>query len=287
MKRAEIDDNKWNHCIQSSGKPFIYGETWYLDTITDNSWCALVFADYEAVFPLPVKSKFALKLIYQPFFCQQLGVFCKPGSEFRYADFLKSIPGYFVRVHLHLNSVLPLPEGIRKKKNYVLGLNRSYESIKDNFNRDALKNLKKCNEAGITVVSVEDFSATIQLYRQVWGGLNPHVQSQHYALFANACAEAQKRGKLLVYQAYADDQLMGSAIFLKSSAYLHYVCAAPTAEGRKAGVMHSIIDTAIREHSGTGFVLDFEGSEIPAVADFYCKFGPEEEFYGVYERKLF
>jgi hypothetical protein len=63
------------------------------------------------------------------------------------------------------------------------------------------------------------------------------------------------------------------------------VCGAPTAEGRKRGVMHAIIDYVAQKHAGEHLFLDFEGSEIPEVAAFYRKFGPIEEKYGVWSRK--
>ncbi|MDZ7847134.1 MAG: hypothetical protein U5L96_10385 [Owenweeksia sp.] len=41
------------------------------------NWDALVLNDYDAVWPLPVRTKWGFKYFYRPFAVQQLGVFSK------------------------------------------------------------------------------------------------------------------------------------------------------------------------------------------------------------------
>lgn len=286
LKRSEIDDERWNECVAGSGFPAVYGQTWYLDAITGNQWSALVYGRYQAVFPLPYRRKYGFWVLYQPFFCQQLGLFALPGVPVRYVDFLKKIPLRFIKTHLHLNESVALPDGIKKRTNYMLNLKRDYHILEAAYNKDARKNLKKCNEAGMQVTETQNPEAVIHLYREIWGSLNPHVTAEHYKLFLNACHSAMLHNSLLVLEARIEEKVQGAAIFLRSAKMLHYVCAAPAESGRKWGVMHAIIDEVIKKYAGSEMILDFEGSEIKAVADFYCKFSPEHHAYGVYSRFL-
>jgi len=43
--------------------------------------------------------------------------------------------------------------------------------------------------------------------------------------------------------------------------------------------MYAIIDYIIQQYAGTGFVLDFEGSEISSIETFYKGFGATHQPY--------
>lgn len=287
IKRSNLDVNAWDRCIQSAAKPLVYASHWYLDALCDKNWGTLVYGNYEAVMPLPFKQKWGVSIIYQPFFCQQLGVFSQTTNPPTYANFLKHIPFRFLKVGLHLNASQPFPPGLKTRTNFLLNLNADYETLFLAFHPDARKNIRKAQNAGVTITETHNFQDAINLYKEVWGAANPHILPQHYACFEKACAAAQQRKNLFCIEARLNYTLLGMAIFLKNHRYLHYVCAAPTAEGKKWGIMHSIINFAIQQHAGNPTLLDFEGSEIPGVAEFYKKFNPLEERYGVIERFWF
>jgi hypothetical protein len=285
IRHKDIDVVAWDHRIAASRRPLVYAESIYLNAICEHGWDALVYGDYEAVFPLPVKRKWGLSVVYQPFFCQQLGLFAPHDFHLGYSDFIDVIPRKFIRAGLHLNPSFALPGYVRQRCNLLLDLKPNYAQIFENYNADARKNLRKCNEAGITVEECHDFESAISLYREVWGPLNPVLKDCHYRGFENACKGLEKGSKAICLRAMQDTNLLAYAIFLYSSHYAHYVCGAPTAEGRKRGVMHTIIDYVAQKHAGEHLFLDFEGSEIPEVAAFYRKFVPIEEKYGVWSRK--
>ena len=143
LKRDQIEDEKWNNCIQQSDNPLIYATSWYLDVVSPK-WEALISDDYKAVFPLPVKSKLGIKYIAHPLFCQQLGLFKTGDANVTLNDIFSSIPHKYRRQHLRLNSLYP-PESIKytKRKNYVLSLNRTLEDIESGFNENTKK---ECQE---------------------------------------------------------------------------------------------------------------------------------------------
>lgn len=77
LKRAEIDDDKWNNSIVGSNCNNIYGLTWYLDAVTDKNWQALVANDYEIILPFLKKWKYFIPYITQPFLCQSFHFYTK------------------------------------------------------------------------------------------------------------------------------------------------------------------------------------------------------------------
>jgi len=57
LSRKEIDDIRWNNCIEKSAAGLIYANAAYLDHLSAG-WEALVVGDYECVMPLTQKKKF-------------------------------------------------------------------------------------------------------------------------------------------------------------------------------------------------------------------------------------
>src|ERR1043165_4983232 len=74
LKRKEVDEQRWNAAVDAAVFSLPYAYTWYLDAVAEN-WDALVWNDYEAVMPLVWLRKLGIKCLYQPYYCQQLGVF--------------------------------------------------------------------------------------------------------------------------------------------------------------------------------------------------------------------
>ena len=80
LKHDELDFSSWDRRISSADNSRVYALSWYLDR-TAADWDALVWGDYEYVLPVTLKSKFGIKYLYQPLFCQQLGIFPEPDPE--------------------------------------------------------------------------------------------------------------------------------------------------------------------------------------------------------------
>ena len=293
-----IDPTKWDSAILRSPHPLVYGLSEYLNAVCESQWDALIYKDYEAVFPLPFKKKFGIKYLVQPVFCQQLGAF---GSNVNVStnDFLSAIPKRFLRVRLQLNpyfdqtneveSIQTKPAGIiassgklTTKTNMTIQLSQPLD-----YNKDCKKNLHRLAELPIeykiNAISIRD---AIDTYRKAWGKQNPELGDEHYQLFANACSE--KLSFTVTAHHQKEGTLLGAAIFLitpeNTKRSLHYVCAGPTEAGKSIGVMHGIIDFILNRYKGENMLFDFEGSSIASVASFYKKFGANEEPFFCFNR---
>ncbi len=283
IKYHQIDFVKWDLAIDKSSAPLIYGYSWYLNTITSNQWDALVWGDYEAVFPMPWKKKFGIKYIYQPYFCQQLGVFGPVDFKISTNDFLKAIPRSYLWIDMQLNLLHGTPSKGRLRNNYQLDLNLTYTSLAVNYNPDVNKNIRKVERQDIVFKWGIPAQDVIAINRQAWGSLNPELTDQHYKLLANNCDIAFSKGRLLTLGAFLDDELLGAVLFFISPGYLFYMNGGATAAGKKFGIMNSLIDEVIQRYAGQPIILDFEGSEIEGVAYFYSKFGSEIRPYWHYQ----
>jgi effector-binding domain-containing protein len=275
-----------------------YGLFEYLNAVCESQWDALIYNDYEAVFPLPFKKKFGIKYLVQPVFCQQLGAF---GSNINVStnDFLSAIPKRFLRVRLQLNpyfdqtneieSIQTKPAGIiassRKlttKTNMTIQLSQPLD-----YNKDCKKNLHRLAELPIEYkINAISIREAIDTYRKAWGKQNPEIEDEHYQLFANACTDKLSFTVTAHHQKEGD--LLGAAIFLitpeNTKRSLHYVCAGPTEAGKSIGVMHGVIDFILNRYQGENMLFDFEGSSIASVASLYKKFGANEEPFFCFNR---
>jgi effector-binding domain-containing protein len=294
----QIDPTKWDSAILRSPHPLAYGLFEYLNAVCESQWDALIYNDYEAIFPLPFKKKFGIKYLVQPVFCQQLGAF---GSNVNVSThhFLSAIPKRFLRVRIQLNpyfdqtneveSIQTKPAGIiassgklTTKTNMTIQLSQPLD-----YNKDCKKNLHRLAELPIeykiNAISIRD---AIDTYRKAWGKQNPEIEDEHYQLFANACTDKLSFTVTAHHQKEGD--LLGAAIFLitpeNTKRSLHYVCAGPTEAGKSIGVMHGIIDFILNRYKGENMLFDFEGSSIASVASFYKKFGANEEPFFCFNR---
>ena len=294
----QIDPTKWDSAILRSPQPLAYGLFEYLNGVCESQWDALIYKDYEAVFPLPFKKKFGIKYLVQPVFCQQLGAF---GSTVNVSTnhFLSAIPKRFLRVRLQLNpyfdqtneveSIQTKPAGIiassgklTTKTNMTIQLSQPLD-----YNKDCKKNLHRLAELPIEYkINAISIREAIDTYRKAWGKQNPELGDEHYQLFANACSE--KLSFTVTAHHQTEGTLLGAAIFLitpeNTKRSLHYVCAGPTEAGKSIGVMHGIIDFILNRYKGENMLFDFEGSSIASVASFYKKFGATEEPFFCFNR---
>lgn len=285
VKHDNIDFNLWDACIESSTVGSIYAYSWYLNALCDHQWDAMIYGNYEAVFPLPKRKKFGLEYVYHPFFCQQLGLFHAHNKHFSVADCIEAIPRKFVRVHLQLHAASHGIPCFRNRTNYVLNLNATAEELHKSFNKDALQNLKRCADSAIEYRLSTNAELVINLHKSQWGILDTKVKEADCLRFLKACNEAQDRGLLKVYEAWKQDDLLGAGLFIQAPKRLHYLVSGPTAMGRKLSIMHGIILHGIQQHAGKNILLDFEGSDIPGVAVFYKKWGAVPEIYCEYFKK--
>lgn len=281
VKRKDLDIAKYNACIKNSLQSRVYGFSWYLDIVADN-WDALVLDDYTAVMPIPWKSKFGLKYITQPYFCQQLGVFSKKViDENEIKLFLKKIPYKYLKINLQLNSNNYLATK-KKKINYILYLKSTYKELFLNFNSNRKRDLKKAQQLNLifkTDIAPKEF-------------LNFYLSNDNnYLKYKNILKVVEKftdsNVENIKYYGIRNrnNNLIAGLLLLDNGKRITYLIPVSSVEAKKNGAATLLLSEIIKKYSKTNYVLDFEGSMIEGVASFYKSFGAEKEVYFHLTRK--
>ncbi|MFM1792021.1 MAG: hypothetical protein RLZZ252_375 [Bacteroidota bacterium] len=307
LHRKQINDTLWNQCVTNSQANLGYAHCEYLDAICEDEWQGLVYGNYDAVFPLPIKKLGGfLPYVVQPKFCQQLGVF-RNSDECHETDFIHYIPWYFLRIRLHLNSYLnqKYSEILHPNKtNFVVDLSQPVE-----INKDGQKNIKAVGHFQYSINSIPT-RVVIELYKQRWGSLNMEIQDHDYRRLELAVEKLgliddfikQEIGFVLVSahlnsaenadtNKMATEETLGAGLFLVTAQgrfnFAHFVLGAPNVLLKESeGIMHGIINKAIQTFQPHCKYFDFEGSSIPSVANFYKKFNPQDIPFRILKKGL-
>ena len=277
-KRHEIDNDKWNLCIETAPNGLIYAYSFYLDGTADN-WDALILNDYEAVMPLPWRKKIGFYYLYQPFFSAQLGVFGNNINANLVENFLKAIPSKFKLWELSLNhqNIFRLNSfRLFERVNFVLPLNHAYETLYTNYRENIKRNIKKSVQYGCHKKTDFDIDDVIELSRQ-----QKHIASDdEFQKFKNLYLLLKDKSASKTYGIFSDkNELIASCVFTFSHNKAYYILVGNHPNGRTLGASHALIDAFIKDHAGQNLTLDFEGSDIKNLAFFYSSFGAMEEKY--------
>ncbi len=279
LKHGEIDYEKWNQCIGEAQNARIYATTWLLDR-TAEIWDAMVWKDYEFVMPLPVGRKWGIKYIYQPFFCQQLGIFPAPPVDIQ-SQFADELIKRFRFFQFQVNPLMT-PDAFKKfevtpKINYVLPLLEPYATIASQFKRNARYHIANAYKKGIQVVNALDTGKYVEMKKQQVAG---DVSSKSFKMLAKIISWGQTNGNGQILAAITPgNEVCAAGFFLQYGNRLVYLNSFSTSEGRKLRAMYAILNEVIRKYAKSGLLLDFEGSSVEGIATFFRSFNPAEEFY--------
>jgi len=277
-KRHEVDDDKWNLCIERAANGLIYAYSFYLDCTADN-WDALILNDYEAVMPLPWRKKLGFYYLYRPFFSAQLGVFGNNMNANLVENFLKAIPSKFKLWELSLNhqNIFGLKSfTLFERVNFILPLNQAYESLYANYRENIKRNIKRSVQYGCHSKTDFDIDDVIGLSRQ-----QKHVASEdEYQKFKKLYSLLKHKSAATTYGIFSDkNELIASCVFTFSHNRAYYILVGNHPNGRTLGASHALINAFIKDHAGQNLKLDFEGSDLKNLAFFYSSFGATEEKY--------
>src|SRR6476469_4432094 len=145
LTNKEIDKIKWDACISGARNGLVYGYSFYLDHMSKN-WDALIMNDYEAVMPLTWNKKYQIEYLYQPFFTASLGIFANRLSAKLVKIFLENIPTKYKYWDIYLNhgNLFPvLGFEFYTRSNYILSLDKGFESIRRSYSQNHVRNIKK------------------------------------------------------------------------------------------------------------------------------------------------
>lgn len=281
IKRKNLDVDKYSKALNDSFNYRIYAEYWYLDVLTKGKWECLVYGDYEVIMPLPLQFKFGIKFISQPIYCQQLGIFYKEEiSQELFNEFEKRLHKYRVRSYCfnEENTQIHFPKGTLKS-NYILNLTKGYEEIYKDYRKNRKSDVKKLKSLDFELNNEFDFPSLIDLLQNEYERLASKIDLN---ILKELYQELRKRKKCEQKNVVSSNELLASSLFLNSRQRIIYLLAVRNKKDRNTYAKSLILDTLFKENQTYNY-LDFEGSVIPGIAEFYKSFGAEERNYCVFK----
>lgn len=274
----DIDREKYRNCLQNAVNYRVYAEDWYLDAHTDSKWDCLVYNDYEAVMPLPYFRKFGLKIIYQPIYCQQLGVFHPSNFDKnklqQFSEKFLQLPVYFYQLNEE-NAELNFAD-TTVKKNHLLHLNFSYEELRKNYRRDRRSDLKRIEKKALTISTEFYLPSLIEELKKKYPYFTKYYTQQWYERLMR---EIISRKQFTYYQLLDGVETIASVFFIHSQQRRILLFSTRNEKPEHRGANSFLIDHFIQNHSNQDLLLDFEGSTVAGIADFYESFGANPQFY--------
>ena len=278
VRAGSIDRLKWDQCMDQAENSRIYGYSWYLDAMAEN-WDALVLGDHEWIMPLPWRSIYGIRYIYQPFLCAQLGIFGKPLTVELTRQFIEAIPACFRLAEISLNPGNSGAPHSLIRNNYVLDLRPSYEQLYQQYRENIQRNTKKAFQLGCQVTFEIGVEQVIGLALSQMHKTDKNIE-RNIQLFNKLYELLKIKQEATIYGINGPDgQLLASAVFFFSKGRAYYILVGNHPNGRTIGASHALIDAFIKDHSGQQLLLDFEGSDIRNLAFFYSSFGAGLEQY--------
>ncbi len=282
LKRHELDEDKYNSCIKLSINSRIYAYSWYLDIVADN-WDVLVLNNYEAVMPLPWRSKYFIKYIYPPAWIQQLGVFSESEiDDSLIQEFIHSIPNKFKKVTIQFNVGNDISlKKTTKRVNYILPLNKTYEEIYKGYRTDRKNRVNQAKRNELIIKNCS-FVELENIAKVDYSFIN--IKESNYKKLKFLTTYIQNNNSGFILGVYKDQILLGGAIFLKDNERINYLFSVVTSQGKKQQATSMLINNVINKYSNSRYIFDFEGSMIPGIASFFKSFGAEQESYFLYQK---
>lgn len=281
LRRAEIDTNRWDRCVrQTTAVPQLYGYSWFLEGICEH-WDGLVLNDYEAVMPLPNRRKWGIRYVYPPAFAQRLEVYGKTVDPNACAQFLDAALPYFRFLHVHLSHALQIQHArLHPRSNFTIDLNQPFHAIAASYTGECTRNLRKAAQRGCIFTKDVTLAQVLTCYQQAYGARHPETDAAAYTRFEKMAAYALKKGYAeAAGVSNAAGRLIYAALLFKDAHRVYYLMGAPDTEGRQKRATYFFIDRVLQQYAGQPLLFDFEGSDLPDVAAFYQRFGPQTEPY--------
>ena len=278
IEREKLDIKKYDACIEQSRNHKIYAYSWYLDIVADY-WGILIYGDYDYVMPLPWRKKYGIHYVYPPEWIQQLGVFSANKIDATLVEeFLKNIPRKFKKVTINFNFGNSNSK-FERKSNFLLSLKKSHKDIVDGYSKSRIRDLKKTLGSSTVLNNSENCNDLIEMFiGQKKDRIN--IIPSSYEKLENLVSYLVCNREIRIVKATnKSNELLGGAIFVIENSKIYYLFSTVNDEGAKKYVMTMILDSVIKQYSGTDYTLDLEGSMVPGIAHFFKSFGATEEEY--------
>lgn len=286
-KHKDIDKIKWDRCVNADPHAAVFFYSWFLD-VAAPQWDGLVGDNYEAVFPLPTKTKFGIPYLFQPFFTRSLAICARDEKWKGLKEFLYHIPDRFRLQEFCIEPTDPNKveiANLSEKKYQSLKLEVPFEILHKSFSANIIQNLKKAVKNNLLINPDVSALEIVSDFKKHKGKDLTKFSPQEYTLLKDlmdACLIHQAGYTRSVQN--ASGERLASAFFMYSHNRIIYLKGSTSETGKKTGAMHYLMSSMIQEFSEQNLIFDFGGSSVPSLARFFKGFGGVDHTYYLYTR---
>lgn len=284
IKRLNINEKKWNDCIENSEAGTIYNYTYSLDALFPN-WNALILGDYDFIFPITLNTKFRITYFFSPLFHSYFSIFSK--KEITQNIFEAFIEAIEKLCSLYNFSYLPSKEykfNITTKSPRKIGqyidLKHEAKTIQLNYSKHLVRNLKKSGQYNLKFETNNSLiNETVSIFKEnINGKINELTEKSFITLtdFFEVLIN-NKKGKIFICN--LDNKLLAIGFFSISNNRIIYHKGGNTFEGKKFNAMSALLNYVILKYSKRNLIFDFGGSEIQSVMRHNLSYGAKNHYY--------
>lgn len=258
---------KWNEAVSRIDDQFNwFMQASYLDALSPR-WMALVYGNYEAVFPLFNRHMLS-KTFYQPFFTRAFAIV---GSE---DEHVQEQMAYMLR-KLKAKGSISVEGSAFLESN---ALCQKLEVGLTNYSNNTKRNIKKALAAGVESadIAINNF---LTFFKKETENRLKGYKPKHFAMLNRLLQSEQNNGRLILRSINKNGEVLAAAAVLQNADKALYLCAAINEEGKKLGASHFLVHTFIENHKTVWNEFDFGGSNVEGVARFYKSFGASDFAY--------
>jgi hypothetical protein len=279
LKYQEIDFERYTQCLENSEQRNWYAKKEVLDELSGN-WELLVYGNYEAILPVPLKKKIRINFVIMPLFCQQLGIFSNKDNIEINDQFLKFLRKNYKVFLYTFNQKNSFSENLEKKKNYSIPIS-DYVILHRKKYFKGRKSTTKCAQH-LIYKEIEMNSEHISFIENNFKGLTKQSDIEKFKRYLNFLYE---NNSLKLCGAYLEEKLINVAVLVS--------------ENHELSLLALINDENYKNENGPSFLIDkilnyyihektfnFMGSNIRGIEVFFKSFGGELQEYGYLESKI-
>ena len=270
LKHNDIDLKKWDNTILSSPFPFVFAQSYYLNSTCPN-WDALIIGDYESVFPLTHHTKFGIPYLSQPSFTPQLGVYGLVNIQIEEAIYNYITPNYKL-IEIELNTSNKFETQYHSKKNtYFIEYEKEYK-----LNQNTKRNITRAIENGLKFEPIQ-YADVIELsttYLTPFLSKTLHLSPNTISKFNVLLKSAMENKSLYSFKVVdSKNNIKALAHFISNGKHAVYLKGTNFDKSENSGSMHFLTNNAIKFFETKSSFFDFGGGSKESLATFYKGFG--------------
>lgn len=277
VKYNTIDFEKYKQCLERSVQNADYAKKEFLDTVVEYRWELLVYGDYEAVMPIPLKKKLGVEFVLMPKLCQQLGVFSEKIDEQLNEQFLNFLNRSYLVFFYAFNKDNYFSTTLQAKNSYHLDRD-NYDVVKKNYSVHRRRNVRIIGDL-VDHLSFQDvgLEACKTFFCDNAKGIeNPEQAEIYFQLMKQLCAQGLGSFAVMHYK-----NEIQSLVFLYQSQQTSYLSLFVN----KKELVNSNFPSIMIDHCLQNFIpsraFDFMGSMVRSVAQFNERFGAKAYSYPI------